>query len=140
MKYSQPLAKRYKKKKKKSPPQKKYLWVGGVYTMENNDINTDYHKFVTVGEQKKNRPHLKCQFPPKIPIWPMSLLYKCSEKWLSRPPPPPSPKGRGGGWMVQTMCPHPLWSKSVRKIFSMHLKQVMHGNGSTMEIAKGPFI
>ena len=27
---------------------------------------------------------------PKIPIWPKSHLYKCSEKWLS-PPPPSSP-------------------------------------------------
>ena len=43
---------------------------------------------------KKNHPHLKCQFPPKIPIWPKSLLYKCFGKWLSPPPPllPPSPK------------------------------------------------
>ena len=30
---------------------------------------------------EKNHPHLKCQFPPKIPIWPNCLLYKCSEKW-----------------------------------------------------------
>ena len=32
---------------------------------------------------KKNKSHLKCQFPPKIPIWPMSLLYKLHEKWLT---------------------------------------------------------
>ena len=36
---------------------------------------------------KKYHPHLKCQSPPKIPIWPKPLLYKCSEKWLSPPPP-----------------------------------------------------
>ena len=91
--------------------------------MENNNTNTDYHKFVRVGDQKweiveitiriiffclrfvftifytgsfqvppkKNHPHLKCQFPPKIPIWPKSLLYKHSQKWLS----PPSPRGVG---------------------------------------------
>ena len=41
---------------------------------------------------EKNHPHLKCQFSPKIPIWPTSLLYKSSEKWLSHPPPvPPRP-------------------------------------------------
>ena len=39
-------------KKNSAPPQKKYFWVGGVYTMENNDTNTDYHKFVRVGDQK----------------------------------------------------------------------------------------
>ena len=87
--------------------------------MENNNTNTDYHKFVRVGDQKweiveitiriiffffclryvftifytgsfqvppkKNYPHLKCQFPPKIPICPKSLLHKRSEKWLSLP-------------------------------------------------------
>ena len=43
----------------------------------------------------KNHPYLKCQFPPKIPIWLKSLLYKRSEKWLS---PPLSPRmGDGGG-------------------------------------------
>ena len=38
--------------KKISPPQKKYLWVGGLYTMENKDANRDYQKFVRVGHQK----------------------------------------------------------------------------------------
>ena len=34
-------------------PHKKYIWgLGGVYTMENNDTNTDYHKFVRLGDQK----------------------------------------------------------------------------------------
>ena len=82
--------------------------------MENNDTNTDYHKFVRLGDQKweiveitigiifytgsfqvppkKKSPHLKCQFPPKIPIWPKSLLYERSEKWLS----PPSAREVGG--------------------------------------------
>ena len=33
---------------------------------------------------EKITPNLKCQFPPKIPIWPKSLfLHKHSEKWLS---------------------------------------------------------
>ena len=31
---------------------KKLFRVGGVYTMENNDTNTDYPKFVRVGDQK----------------------------------------------------------------------------------------
>ena len=44
---------------------------------------------------KKHHPHLQCQFPPKIPIWPKSLLYERSEKWLI-PPFPPSPRGRWG--------------------------------------------
>ena len=35
-----------------SLPQKNFFWVGGVYTMQNNDTNTDYHKFVSVGYQK----------------------------------------------------------------------------------------
>ena len=48
---------------------------------------------------EKNHPYLKSQFPPKIPIWPKSLLHKRSEKWVS-PPSPPSPR-RGGG--IQTM-------------------------------------
>ena len=39
------------KTRKKKSPQKKYLWVGGVHTMENKDTNTYYHKFVTVGDQ-----------------------------------------------------------------------------------------
>ena len=34
---------------------------------------------------EKNHPHLKSQFPPKIPIWAKSLLYKRSGKWLSPP-------------------------------------------------------
>ena len=43
----------YKTGKKNQPPtHKKYLWVGGVYTMENNDTNTVYHKFVRVEDQK----------------------------------------------------------------------------------------
>ena len=46
------LATRYKKKKKLAPHKKKYLWVGGLYTMENNNANTDYHKFVRLGDQK----------------------------------------------------------------------------------------
>ena len=43
---------------------------------------------------KKNHPHLKCQFPLKIPIWPKSLLHEHSEKWLS----PPSPRVGGRGY------------------------------------------
>ena len=38
----------YKTHKKISPlpTEKKYLWVGGVYTMEDKDTNTDYQKVV----------------------------------------------------------------------------------------------
>ena len=32
--------------------EKNDLGVGGVYTMENNDTNTGYHKFVRLGDQK----------------------------------------------------------------------------------------
>ena len=42
----------YKMQKIFSPNQKKYLWVGVVYTMENKDTNTDYQKFVRVRYQK----------------------------------------------------------------------------------------
>ena len=77
--------------------------------MENNDTNTDYKRFVRVGDQnweivqvtigiissawdlyslfiipgdfkpclkKITPPHLKCQFPPKIPIWPYINVMK----------------------------------------------------------------
>ena len=37
--------------KQKILKEKNYLEVGGVYTME-NDTNTDYHKFVRLGNQK----------------------------------------------------------------------------------------
>ena len=33
---------------------------------------------------EKHHPHLKFQFPPKMPIWPKPLLYK-PEKWLNLP-------------------------------------------------------
>ena len=39
---------------------------------------------------EKNNLHSNCQFPPKIPIWPKSLLYKPSEKWLNTPIPSPT--------------------------------------------------
>ena len=42
---------------------------------------------------KKNHPHQKWQFLPKIPIWPKSLLCKCSEKWFSSSPSLPNYKG-----------------------------------------------
>ena len=123
MKSSQHLVTRHGKKN--SPPQKQYLWLGGVYTIENKDTNTDYQKFVRVADQKweiveitvgiiffclrflftiykeysspieKNHTHLKCTFPSKILIWPKYLLHKCSEKWLIPPPIPSSPGGRG---------------------------------------------
>ena len=32
--------------------EKSYLGLGGVYTMENDDTNTDYQKFVRLGDQK----------------------------------------------------------------------------------------
>ena len=34
---------------------------------------------------ERNRPHRKWRFPPKIPIWPKSLLYKPSEKCFKTP-------------------------------------------------------
>ena len=112
--------------------------------MENNNKNTDYHKFVIVGDQKweiveitigiiffclrfvfiifytgsfqvphkKNLPHLKCQFPPKIPIWLKSLLYKHSEKWLS----PPSSLTRGGGDELWVRCCLNLQTTSALRI------------------------
>ena len=75
--------------------------------MKNKDTNTDYQKVVRLGDQKWEivktairiifffffDPHLKCQFPPKISIWPKSLLYKPFEKWLN----PPITQGEGGG-------------------------------------------
>ena len=49
LKYSKPLATIHEIF---SPPQKKYLWLGGIYTIENKDTNTDYQKVVRVGNQK----------------------------------------------------------------------------------------
>ena len=37
---------------KKQPLMKTYLWMGGVYAMENNDTNTDYQKCNSLGHQK----------------------------------------------------------------------------------------
>ena len=114
MKSSQHLVTRHGKKKK-IVPTKKYLWVGGVYTMEKKDTNTDYQKFIGVGDQHSLffffawdlyslffilgvfKSHLKKSPPPKVPIPTQnlfkSLLYKCSEKWVS----PHLPMGGGGG-------------------------------------------
>ena len=42
------------RKKDLAPHKKKYLWVGGgVYTMKYNNTNTDYHKLVRLGDQKR---------------------------------------------------------------------------------------
>ena len=97
---------------------KRYIFVGrvggGAYNMENKDINTKWEIVeITIGtiffffldsyslffmqgvsksHMKKNNPHLKCQSPPKIPIWTKSLLYKPSEKWLNPPTPQNSTK------------------------------------------------
>ena len=107
--------------------------------MENKNTNTDYHKFVRVGNQKweiveitikiifffawdlyslffiqeifkshlkKNHPHLKCQFPPKIPIWPktshINVLKNGSGAPL--PDPPHQPRGGGANYEFSEMC------------------------------------
>ena len=75
---------------------------------------------------KKNHPHLKCQFPPKIPIWTKSLLYKCSEKWLSPfPPPPPITQG-GANYVLYLIVCTPnkgkqanVWWSSVKVCLSL---------------------
>ena len=36
-----------------------------------------------------NHPQLKCQFPPKIPVWPKSLLCKHPQICMAQPPTPP---------------------------------------------------
>ena len=41
---------------------------------------------------EKNQLHLKCQFPPKIPIWPKFLLYQPSQNGST-----PSHHHPGGG-------------------------------------------
>ena len=109
----------YKTRKKNSPPQKNYFRVGWVYIVKNKDNYTHYQKvvgpkyrycrnynqyhffclrFVFTIFYTGSHLHLKCQFPPKISIWPKSLLCKHSGKWFS---PPPSHQPGGGG--VQTM-------------------------------------
>ena len=50
LKFSQPLATRYEKNFLAS--HKKNVWVGGEYTMENRDTNTNYQKVVRVWDQK----------------------------------------------------------------------------------------
>ena len=102
--------------KKFSPRQKNYLWIGGSNNNERGPKvrnRRNYNRslffcfclrfvftiFYTGSFQvppKKNHPHLQCQFLPKIPVWPKSLLYERSEKWLS---PPPITQGTG----VRTM-------------------------------------
>ena len=128
MKFSQPLAAKYKQILSSS--KKIFLGRGStVYTMDNKDANIEYQTVVGVGDQKweiveitigisffclkfvfttsdtgsfqvppeKNHPHLRCQFPPKIPIWPKSLPYHPpSEKWLPPPPTPPITQSGGG--------------------------------------------
>ena len=110
--------------------------------MENNDTNTDYHKFVRVGDQKweiveitigifffffclrfvftifytgsfqvptkKNHPHLKCQFQPKIPIWPKSNM-NIVKNGSALPPPPPSPRGNANYVLSTITIELPLW-------------------------------
>ena len=58
-----------------------------------------YWEFSSPTWKKSNHPHLKCQFPPKIPIWPKSLLYQRSEKWLS----PCSPITQRGCELLNTL-------------------------------------
>ena len=57
----------YKTKKNPSSSPKKYLWVGG-YSLGNQK----WEKEITIGivffAWDSKSPHLKCQFPPKIPI------------------------------------------------------------------------
>ena len=53
LKSSQSLATKHEKKIAPPPPTKKHICgLGGVYNMENKDTNTDYQKFVRVGDQK----------------------------------------------------------------------------------------
>ena len=57
---------------------------------------------------EKDHPHLKCQFPTKIPIWPKSLLNKRSEKWLN---PSHRTRGRRGvaNYNLFYSLPKPTW-------------------------------
>ena len=94
LKFSQPPATRCKKTI--YPPQRKYLESKSSFLFE-----TCIHYFHTWSFQvpsEKNHHLLKCQFSTKIPIWPMFLLYKPSEKWLN----PPSQRGRWG-WGLKTI-------------------------------------
>ena len=60
--------------------------------------------------------HLKCQFPPKIPILPNSTLYKLSEKWLN----PPSPRGRGVASYVRHIYSCMPFGEYVSRLSSLH--------------------
>ena len=66
---------------------------------------------------KKSHPHLKCQFLPKIPIWPKTLLYERSKKWLRPPPvslPPPHHPGETMiVYLLHPSCFCEIWAPCV---------------------------
>ena len=73
---------------------KKVIWVGdqkweiveiaiGIIFLFEIRIHNFFYTGSFEVPLEKNHPRRNCQFPPKIPIWPKSLLYKPSEKWLN---------------------------------------------------------
>ena len=82
LKFSQPLATRYEKLF--SPTNKIF-----VFKCHQNHLflfKTHIHYFYTWSFQvppEKNHPYLKSQLSSKLPIWPISLLFKPSEKRLN---------------------------------------------------------
>ena len=77
------VARRYEKKKI-SPHEKIYICVNlkseSFFFFFWDSYSLFFIQGVFKSHLKKNHPHLKCQFPVKIPIWRKSLPYKPSEK------------------------------------------------------------
>ena len=78
------VARRYEKKKKLAPT-KKYIFAWSYnrnlfFFFFWDSYSLFFIQGVFKSHLKKNHPHLKCQFPVKIPIWRKSLPYKPSEK------------------------------------------------------------
>ena len=77
------VARRYEKKKI-SPHEKIYICVKlqseSFFFFFWDSYSLFFIQGVFKPHLKKNHPHLKCQFPVKIPIWRKSLPYKPSEK------------------------------------------------------------
>ena len=91
MKSFQPLATR---QTKISPPQKNICGLGAVYTMENKDTNTDYQKFVRVGEQKWEIVEITVRiifFWLRFIFTFIYFLYRVFKSHLKKSPPPKKP-------------------------------------------------
>ena len=84
----------------------------------------------------KKSPPPKVPVPtPKIPIWPKSLPYKRSEKWLS---PSPLITQGGGGVRTMTLLPlteHSLWRRDTLQLLTEHMLIQLWNPGSSQHLS-----